>query len=74
MSTALWGAAEVAEYLGIKRTSAASWLRRNQIPVAGYSDPHQGGVSYLYRPDDVRAAAAATPGSGNRTPRRERGN
>lgn len=66
----LWAVDEIAEYLGIRRTSVRGWIRRHQVPVAGYSAPHQGRVASLYRPEDVRAAAEAAPGSGNRTPRR----
>lgn len=65
----LWGKQEVAEYVGIRVGSVPKWIKRHGVPVAGQSDPNRGGVASLYHPADVRAAKAAMPGKGNRTPR-----
>lgn len=72
MSDDLWDRHQVAEFLGLSPGSAKAWLWRNSVPVAGHGPPDRGRVANLYRPADVRAAQAAAPGKGNRTPRKAR--
>lgn len=66
----LWNRRQVADFLGVSLSGAAKWLTRHAVPVAGHAPPERGGVSSLYREADVRAAKAAAPGKGNRTPRK----
>ena len=66
----LWNKHDVAAYAEISVTSVKNWIKRRNVPVAGHGEPERGGVAYLYRPADVRAAKAAMPGKGNRTPRK----
>lgn len=65
----LWDRHAIAEFLGIAPGSVKNWVTRNEVPVAGHSEPVRGGSAYLYRAEDVRQASAAAPGKGNRTRR-----
>lgn len=66
--TEVWTTDQVAEHCGIKSTVVSNKMNRLGVPVLD-REPGRGGKN-RYDADLVRAAVAAAPGKGNRTPRK----
>ena len=73
MADELWTIEDVAEYLGVKPSSARGVLSRMRVRAHSFR-PHPGSnrAQALYDPEQVRAAQAARPGQGARTDRTEK--
>lgn len=67
MAGEIWTTPQVAEHCGIKDTVVSNRMKRLGVPV--YDREAGRGGRNRYRADLVRAAVAAAPGKGNRTPR-----
>lgn len=63
----LWSAAEVADHLGIKPSSARGTLSRWGIAAVAYERGPTGRAEARYAAEQVRRAAAERPGRGHRT-------
>lgn len=64
----VWTTDQVAEHCGVKPSVVSNKMLRLGVPVHD-REPGRAGKN-RYRADLVRAAVAAAPGKGNRTPRK----
>lgn len=66
----LWTIDQVAEFLGIKPSSARGALSRMEVRAHAFRPhPKSRRAQALYDPEQVRAACAERPGQGARTDR-----
>ncbi|MDX3230662.1 hypothetical protein [Streptomyces sp. ME19-01-6] len=71
MADELWTIDQVADFLGVKPSSARGALSRMGVRARSFRPhPDSNRAQALYDPEQVRSARAARPGQGARTDRK----